>query len=76
MAKTQADHIGTPVQRIFRRRQLPEITGYSIPYVYELIAAGKFPRPIKLGARASGWLEEDVLRWQRERIAERDGEGA
>ena len=61
------------VQRIYRRHQLPELTGYSAVYIHELIEAGKFPRPLPLGGgRAVGWLEQDLLRWQRERIAERD----
>lgn len=59
-------------QRIIRRSQLPEFTGYSIPYIYQLINEGKFPRPIKLGKRSSGWLESEIIAWQRERIAERD----
>lgn len=63
-------------QRIVRRMQLPDLTGYSIPYIYELMAAGKFPRPIKLGDRAVGWLESDIASWQAKRIAERDAEAA
>jgi prophage regulatory protein len=62
-----------PVQRIFRRTQLPSVTGLSIPYIYELMAAGKFPRPVPLSPRAVGWLEGDVWAWQQERIAQRDG---
>jgi prophage regulatory protein len=60
-----------PIQRIYRRTQLPEITGLSIPYIYELMAAGRFPRPVPLSERAVGWLESDLLAWQRQRIAER-----
>ena len=60
------------VQRIYRRSQLPELTGYSIPRINELIVAGLFPRPIQLGERAVGWLERDIAEWQRQRIAARD----
>jgi prophage regulatory protein len=60
------------VQRIFRRGEITAITGYNIDYVYELIKQGKFPKPIQLGARAVGWLEVDILKWQQERIARRD----
>ena len=76
MLRTRAgDIIGDtgPVQRIFRRNQLPELTGYSAVYIHELIEAGKFPRPIPLGGgRAVGWLEHDLREWQAGRIAERD----
>ena len=30
----------------------------------------KFPKPIKLGPRASGWLESEINAWISERIAE------
>jgi prophage regulatory protein len=77
MVRTQhasySDTGGEP-ERIYRRRDLPEITGLSIPYLYELIAKGAFPRPIKLGDRASGWISSEVLAWQRARIAARDGQ--
>lgn len=79
MVKTRkGDIVGDtgPVQRIYRRTQLPGVTGYSIPYIYELIAAGQFPRPVPLGARAVGWLESDISRWQQERIAARGGKVA
>ncbi|MBL4753708.1 MAG: AlpA family phage regulatory protein [Flavobacteriales bacterium] len=36
----------------------------------------KFPRPIKLGLRASGWLESEISDWIDQRIkASRSGEG-
>jgi prophage regulatory protein len=65
-----------PVQRIYRRTHLPGITGLSIPYIYELMTAGKFPRPVPLSDRAVGWLGEDIAAWQRDRIARRDGKAA
>jgi prophage regulatory protein len=75
MIKTRAgDIVGDtgPVQRIYRRGDLTKITGYSVPYIYELINAGQFPKPIKLGERASGWLESEIAAWQRKRIKARD----
>lgn len=42
--------------------------------IYDLIAKGKFPRPIKLGARSVGWLDSDIDNWLRERVAESRGE--
>lgn len=35
----------TEIQRIIRRRELPALTGYSIPHIYDLIAAGQLARP-------------------------------
>jgi prophage regulatory protein len=69
-----ASDTGAVVQKIYRRPQLTAVTGLSVPYINELVAAGKFPKPIKLGEKASGWLECDILSWQQARIAARDGQ--
>lgn len=37
--------------------------------IYKAMEDGEFPRPIKLGERSVAWLEEDIDRWQQERIA-------
>ena len=39
--------------------------------LYQLIAAGKFPRGIALSARRRGWLASEVAAWVTERAAER-----
>lgn len=31
--------------------------------LYAYIKAGKFPRPLKLGARAVAWRQSDVAQW-------------
>jgi len=33
---------------------------------------GTFPKPIKLGARAVGWLESEIEEWLQARIEKRD----
>lgn len=43
--------------------------GLSRSHTHALIAQRKFPAPIKLGARASGWLESEVENWVAERVA-------
>lgn len=73
MLKTRKGDIrGNAPQRIIRRSDLPAFTGYSLPKIYVLIREGKFPKPIPLGERAVGWLEDDIAAWQAERIAERN----
>jgi prophage regulatory protein len=57
------------VQRRFLR--LPEViarTGLSRSTIYVRIEQGRFPRPVSLGARAVGWIEEEVDDWMGERI--------
>tara|TARA_R110001599_G_scaffold353459_3_gene592822 strand:+ start:10670 stop:10894 length:225 start_codon:yes stop_codon:yes gene_type:complete len=44
--------------------------GYSRSHAHALAAQGKFPKPIKLGPRASGWLESEVNAWLAERVAQ------
>ena len=36
--------------------------------IYEMQAEGRFPRRIKLGERAVGWLESEVRDWLATRI--------
>ncbi|HLH98718.1 MAG TPA: AlpA family phage regulatory protein [Xanthobacteraceae bacterium] len=52
------------LERIIRKRDLPQYTGLRPTAIDDAIAAGRFPRPIKLGLRAVGWRECDLLEWQ------------
>lgn len=40
-----------------------EWTGLSRSSIYAMTAAGTFPKPVKLGARAVGWRESDLAAW-------------
>lgn len=60
------------VQAILRRPEVERATGLARSSLYALIAARKFPKPVKLGGKCSGWLEAEIVAWQRERAAERD----
>lgn len=66
------------LQRVYRIDELPAITGFkNTDYIHQLVRKGQFPRPIKLGVgRSIGWLEQDLVRWQGQRIAERDSKAA
>jgi prophage regulatory protein len=48
---------------ILRRKQVEKRTGLSRSTIYLRIQEGTFPRPIKLGARAVGWLENEIEAW-------------
>jgi prophage regulatory protein len=46
--------------------RLPEVlrqTGLSRSTIYEMINRGEFPRQVKLGRRAVGWIANDVVQW-------------
>lgn len=57
----------TQVQ-ILRRPQVTARTGFPRSTLYLKISRNEFPRPIKIGARAVGWLESDVAEWIEARI--------
>ncbi len=52
-----ADH------KILRIKQIVEITGLGRSTIYEHMAIGLFPSPIKIGKRAVGWLDSDISAW-------------
>lgn len=59
--------------------RLPSVkkrTGKSRTTIYRDIAAGTFPRPLKIGERASAWDSREVDAWIAARIAERDAKAA
>ena len=54
--------------------RLPEVlarTGLSRSTVYNLVNQGAFPKQLQLGARSSGWVEEEIEHWLQARIAMR-----
>jgi prophage regulatory protein len=55
--------------KFLRKPQVVTKTGLANSTLYAAIARGEFPAQIKLGARASGWLESDVDAWIDAKIA-------
>ncbi len=53
---------------VLRLPQLKLRLGLSRSSIYAAIAEGRFPRPVKLGTRAVGWLESDVDQWLAQQI--------
>lgn len=53
--------------------RLPEVlsrTGFRAPdSIYRLAKEGRFPRPVKLSSRASGWDSREIDAWIAARIA-------
>ncbi len=48
---------------LIKLSRVQEITALSHTSVYRKIQANAFPKPIKLGLRASGWVEKEVYNW-------------
>jgi prophage regulatory protein len=55
-----------------RRPLVEERTGLCCSVIYDQMAAGTFPKPVRLGPQSVGWLEHEIEAWIAERIAERD----
>lgn len=66
------------VQRFLRRPEVEKATGLSRSTIYDLIAQkdSGFPKPVKLNSqansRAVGWIEQEIIDWQNDRIAKRN----
>lgn len=58
----------TNKQRLIRLRTVCERTSLSKSTVYALAQRGRFPAPIKVGARSSAWVESEVEDWVQNRI--------
>ncbi len=48
---------------ILRRPAVELMTGLSRSTIYQQIADKDFPKPLKLGKRAVGWRESDIVQW-------------
>lgn len=55
---------------ILRLAQVMARTALSRSTIYQLIANGKFPKQIKLGAYSVGWIEAEIDEWISLRIAQ------
>jgi prophage regulatory protein len=60
------------IRKILRLPQVEEVTGDSRSTIYKRISEGEFPKPVKLGAKSVGWVEEEVAAYNEARIAARD----
>jgi prophage regulatory protein len=58
------------IERILRISEVRARIGLSKSQIYLLINNENFPPPIKLGARASGWLESEVINWVNRKISQ------
>jgi len=56
---------------IDRWPEVSEITGFrSKSHVENLERRGLFPRSVKIGPRAKGWVHSEVIGWLEQRIAD------
>lgn len=53
------------IDRLLRRPEVQHLTGLSKSTLYEMIAAGRFPKPLCVAARAVRWRASDIAAWQK-----------
>lgn len=54
--------------RFLRLQEVLRICGKSRSSIYDAISKGEFPRPVKIGANSSGWIDAEIEAWIRSRI--------
>ena len=57
--------------RFMRLPELMATTGLKHTRIRELEAMGKFPKRVKIGDRANGWVESEINAWMKDRMAAR-----
>lgn len=60
------------IKKVVRERERASITGVPRSTCYEMMKEGRFPKPIKVGKKAVGWLVDELYQFVDDRIAERD----
>ena len=60
-----------PHDPVLRLPAVQALAGVKRSFIYERMAAGRFPRSFPLGPRARGWLKSEVDAWIAARVAER-----
>ena len=56
-------------ESFLRLSEIKRRVGLNRTTIYSMAARGEFPKPIKVGERASGWLASEIDAWMRQRIA-------
>jgi prophage regulatory protein len=60
-------------QVILRLPVVKARTALSRSSIYKFIIAGQFPKSVRLGPRAVGWLESEIDEWIKARVVESRG---
>jgi len=61
-----------PTKKFIKLPTVMDLTGYRRTSIYQKVAEGTFPAPVKLGPRAVAWVSEEIEKWMDARVAERD----
>ncbi|MEW8266488.1 MAG: AlpA family transcriptional regulator [Candidatus Thiodiazotropha sp.] len=56
------------IRKILRLPAVIDRTGLSRSSIYLRISENSFPKPVALGTRAVGWVEEEINDWLNQQI--------
>jgi prophage regulatory protein len=59
----------TAAPRFLRLEDVKKLTSLSKSEIYRRLMDDDFPKPIKLSANRSAWIETEVVEWMNEQIA-------
>ena len=51
------------MDKLLRRAEVEQVTGLSRATLYELMRAGGFPEPLRVGPRAVRWRTSEITEW-------------
>lgn len=50
-------------KRVLRLKEVRHKTGLGRSTIYRWMAEGRFPKPVRLGARSVAWIEHEIDDW-------------
>ena len=62
--------------RFIRKIPTAKLVGWHPSHLMRKVRAGEFPQPVQLGTNSVAFVEDEVLAWQKARIAERDAKSS
>jgi prophage regulatory protein len=57
--------------KFLRRPAVEDATGLCRSTIYQMMSEGRFPKPVRLNARAVGLIEGEIKAWLEERVSQR-----
>lgn len=63
---------GVLIMRLIRLKEVMRVTGLARSTIYKYIAEESFPKPVSLGERSVGWVDDEVQDWIMARVEERN----
>jgi prophage regulatory protein len=63
-------------RRLVSKADVLDQIPFSIATMWREIAAGRFPKPVRIGARRIAFFQDEVDAWLANRVIERDAKAA